>query len=148
MCEANVIVLPTKNVAMGIAAVIAFQPELPAEENEARMNEAADRVRTGMITFAVRDSDIEGLHITEGSIIGLNNGAVTANSDSIHEVALELMRQIVTEDDGLITVYAGADVTEEDAKELGKEIADVYDFCDVEVHMGGQPLYYYLLSVE
>ncbi|MDD2429086.1 MAG: DAK2 domain-containing protein [Eubacteriales bacterium] len=148
MCEMNVIVLPTKNVAMGIAAVIAFQPELPPEENEMRMNEAASRVRTGMITFAVRDSDIEDLHITEGSIIGLNNGVVTANSDSIHEVALELMRQIVTDDDGLITVYGGTDVTEEDAKALGKEIADVYDFCDVEVHMGGQPLYYYLLSVE
>ncbi len=148
MSEKRVIVLPTKNVAMGIAAVIAFQPEMTAEENEERMNEASQLVRTGTITFAVRDTEMENLCIKEGSIIGLNNGHVTANSDSTHQVALELMNQIVTEDDSLITVYYGADVTKEDAEQLGQEIAEAFDFCDVEVHLGGQPLYYFLLSVE
>ncbi len=148
MSDKHVIVLPTKNVAMGIAAVIAFQPDIEPEENEERMNEASQLVRTGTITFAVRDTDIDGLHITEGSIIGLNNGQVTANADSTHQVALELMDQIVTKDDSLITVYYGADVTQEDAEKLGEEIAEQFDFCDVEVHEGGQPLYYFLLSVE
>ncbi len=148
MSEKHVIVLPTKNVAMGIAAIIAFQPEMSPEENEERMNEASQLVRTGTITFAVRDTDMENLHIKEGSIIGLNNGQVTANSDSTHQVAMELMNQIVTEDDSLITVYYGADVTKEDAEQLGEEISEQFDFCDVEVHFGGQPLYYFLLSVE
>lgn len=148
LSDKNVIVLPTKNVAMGIAAVIAFQPDASPEDNEASMNEAAQRVRTGTITYAVRDSEVDGLHISQGSIIGLNNGAVTVGGDNTHEVALKLMEQIVTDEDSLITVYYGADVTEEDAKALGKEIEAHYDFCDIEVHQGGQPLYYFLLSVE
>lgn len=148
MTDKEVVVLPTKNVAMGIAAVVAFQPDFSKEENEQRMNEAAEKVRTGTITMAVRDSDIDDLHIKSGSIIGLHNGEVTVNGKSIEDTALELMRQIVTEDDGLITVYHGMDTSEEDAQALGERIAALYPLCDVEVHQGGQPLYYYLLSVE
>ncbi len=109
MSESPVIVLPTKNVAMGIAAVIAFLPEDTPENNEARMNEAAEKVRTGMITFSVRDTDLDSMHIKEGSIIGLNNGRVTVNCESATEAAVALMKEIVTEDDGLITVYYGAE---------------------------------------
>ncbi|MHC1786361.1 MAG: DAK2 domain-containing protein [Christensenellales bacterium] len=148
LSEKHLIVLPTKNVAMGIAAVVAFQPDFSKEENEQRMNEAAQRVRTGTITFAVRDTDINDLHIKEGSIIGLNNGQVTVNMGSIVDTALQLMKDIVTDDDGLITVYYGADTKPEDAEALGAMIAEIYPLCDVEVHAGGQPLYYYLLSVE
>ncbi len=144
----RVIVLPTKNVAMGIAAVVAFQPDFSPEENEERMNTAAQRVRTGTITFAVRDTDLEGLHIREGDIIGLNNGKVTVTGASATEVAIGLMREIVTGDDGLITVYYGAETKGKEAEELANEIQQMYPFCDVEVHWGGQPLYYYLLSVE
>ena len=146
--DKNVQVLPTKNVAMGIAAAVAFQPDLPVEENARRMNEAAQRVRTGTITYAVRDSDFENMHITEGDIIGLHNGAVTVKSDNTRDVALALMKDIVTDDDGLITVYYGADTKEEDAQALAEEIEEIYPDCDVEVHSGGQPLYYYLISVE
>ena len=148
MSQSRVIVLPTKNVAMGIAAVIAFLPEDSAEENEARMNEAAQKVRTGMITFSVRDTDLDAMHIKEGSIIGLNNGRVTVNCESAGEAAVALMKEIVTDDDGLITVYYGADTKPEEVEALGEEIAELYPNCDVEVHRGGQPLYYYLLSVE
>ncbi len=148
MSQSRVIVLPTKNVAMGIAAVIAFLPEDSAEENEARMNEAAQKVRTGMITFSVRDTDLDAMHIKEGSIIGLNNGRVTVNCESAGEAAVALMKEIVTDDDGLITVYYGADTKPEEAEALGEEIAELYPNCNVEVHRGGQPLYYYLLSVE
>ena len=146
--DKNVVVIPTKNVAMGIAAAVAFQPGLSADENAARMDEAAQKVRTGTITYAVRDSDFEDMHINEGDIIGLHNGKVEFKSDSVHDVALELLKAIVTEDDGLITVYYGADTKEEDAEALGAEIEELYPDCDVEVHAGGQPLYYYLLAVE
>ena len=148
LSEKQVTVIPTKNVAMGIAAVISFQPDLSPEENAEVMNEAAQRVRTGMITYAVRDSEFEDMHITEGDIIGLHNGAVSVRSNDIHEVALELMRTIVSEDDSLITVYYGVDTKKEDAESLGAELQEMYPDCDVEVMYGGQPLYYYLLSVE
>ncbi len=148
LSKKNVLVLPTKNVAMGIAAAVAFQPDLSAEDNLQRMDEAAQKVRTGMITFAVRNSEFEDMHINEGDIIGLSNGKVTFKADNTREVALALMKDIVTEDDGLITVYYGADTTEEDANALAEEIEAIYEDCDVEVHSGGQPLYYYLISVE
>ncbi len=149
LCEdKNVIVIPTKNVAMGIAAAIAFQPEASPEDNAARMEEAAQRVRTGTVTYAVRDTEYEELHIKEGDIIGLYNGKICTVGSSVHEVTRDLMQQIITEDDELITVYYGKDVSEEDAQTLTDELADLYDDCDVEMQMGGQPLYYYLISVE
>ena len=148
LSEKNVVVIPTKNVAMGIAGAVAFQPDLSADENAQRMEEAAQRVRTGTITYAVRDSEFEDMHISEGDIIGLHNGRVAFKADNPHDVAMELLNAIVTEDDGLITVYYGQDTKEEDAQALGAEIEDKYPDCDVEVHMGGQPLYYYLIAVE
>lgn len=148
LSDKNIVVLPTKNVAMGLAAVVAFQPDFSAEDNENRMNEAAERVRTGTITYAVRDTHMEQLDIKEGSIIGLRNGEVTVNGLSIEDTALELMRQIVTDDDVLITVYYGGETRPEDAEALGAQLAEIYPTCDVEVQNGGQPLYYYLLSVE
>ena len=105
-------------------------------------------MRTGTITYAVRDTDFEGMHINEGDIIGLSNGKVTFKSDSIREVALSLVKDIVTEDDVLITLYYGDETTEEDAQALSEEIAELFPDCDVDVHKGGQPLYYYLIAVE
>ena len=144
----NVKVIPTKNVAMGIAAAVAFNPDADAEENAANMDEAAQRVRTGTITYAVRDTDFEDMHINEGDIIGLHNGKVTFKSDSIHDVAMSLVKDIVTEDDVLITLYYGEDTAEEDAQALAAEIEEMFPDCDVDVHKGGQPLYYYLIAVE
>lgn len=144
----KVFVIPTKNVAMGIAAAVAFQGEVDAEENARRMEESAQRVRTGTVTYAVRDSEIEDLHIKQGNIIGLYNGKVIVSGGDVHDVALELMQKIVTEDDELITVYYGKEVDESDAQTLTDEITDQFTDCDVEIHMGGQPLYYYLISVE
>ncbi len=148
LSEKEVHVIPTKNVAMGIAAAVAFQPELESAENVRRMSDAAQRVKTGTITFAVRDSEYEALHIKEGDIIGLFNGKIHCSGKSVREVALELMQELVTDDDELITIYYGKDTSQEDAGSLSGEISDLYDHCDVETHMGGQPLYYYLISVE
>ena len=133
---------------MGIAGVIAFQPDSSPDENKIVMEEAAQRVRTGMITYAVRDSEFEDMHITEGDIIGLHNGAVTIRSNDIHDVALQLIDTIVTDEDSLITIYYGADTKQADAESLCSELQEKYPACDVEVMYGGQPLYYYLLSVE
>ena len=149
LCEdKKVVVIPTKNVAMGIAAAIACQPELSPEQNAARMEEAAQRVRTGTVTYAVRDTDLDDLHIHQGDIIGLYNGKIQTVGNDVQEVTLRLMEAIVTDEDELITVYYGKDTKEDDAQALTDELASRYGDCDVEMQMGGQPLYYYLVSVE
>ena len=133
---------------MGIAAAIAFQNDLGPDENMERMNEAAMHVKTAMVTYAIRDSEYNGIEIKQGDIIGLHNGQIEFSGHSVHDVVLEMMKQIITEEDELITVYYGSDVSEEDAKAISAEIEARYDYCDVECHNGGQPLYYYLISVE
>lgn len=144
----NVYVLRTKNVAMGISAAIAFNPDSDPETNLKRMQEAAEQVRTGAVTYAIRDTVFEGLEIKKGDIIGLHNGAVTIKGNNITEVATNLMKDIITEADELITVYYGVDVQQEDAQIVADALVEAYDFCDVEIQDGGQPLYYYLISVE
>lgn len=146
--DKKVFVLPTKNVAMGIAGAVAFSEDAEPEENVQNMTEAAERVRTGTVTYAVRDSEYENLHIKEGDIIGLSNGQVTMRADNVHDVALSLMDGIVTDDDSLITVYYGAETKPEDAEALAKELGEKYSNCEVQAQEGGQPLYYYLISVE
>jgi len=148
MSSRDVRVIPTKNVAMGIAAAIAFQVDQDADENFEKMSEAAEHVKTAMVTYAIRDSEYNDLKINEGDIIGLHNGQIEFSGSSIHDVALETLKKVVTDDDELITVYYGADLQEEDAKNLSKELSELYPDCDVEYHNGGQPLYYYLISVE
>jgi len=146
--DKKVYVIPTKNVAMGIAGIIAFQDGSDDEENVKQMNEAAQRVRTCTVTYAVRDSVIEDLQIKQNDIIGLHNGKVEAKGEEPQIVAKELMQKIVTDDDELITVYYGSDVAEADAQVLTEQLAAQFTDCDVEMHKGGQPLYYYLISVE
>ena len=148
MSKKDVRVIPTKNVAMGIAAAIAFQGDQNVDENCIRMGEAAEHVKTATVTYAIRDSEYNGIAIRQGDIIGLHNGQIEFSGPSIHDVALETMKNVVTDEDDLITVYFGADVTEADAEALTAELAEIYDQCDVEYHNGGQPLYYYLISVE
>lgn len=148
LAEKQVFVIPTKNVAMGIAAAVAFQPDGSPEDNAARMEEAAQHVKTGTVTFAVRDSEYNGVQIKQGDYIGLHNGQIEYAGDNVHDVVMEMMKAVVEEGDELITVYYGADISGEDAQKLTDEIAGVYSDCDVECHMGGQPLYYYLISVE
>ncbi|MBQ2991343.1 MAG: DAK2 domain-containing protein [Clostridia bacterium] len=146
--DVNVVVLPTKNVAMGIGAVIAFNPEADAEENRAEMTAAAEQVKTGQVTFAVRDTVFEDKEIREGDIIGIHNGRIETVGKSIHDISLDLVGHVVEEGDSLITVYYGQDTSEEDAQALGAEVAEQFPDLDVEVQYGGQPLYYYLISAE
>ena len=144
----NVYVISTKNVAMGIAAAVAFQPDADVEHNIARMEEAAQHVRTATITYAVRDSEYNGIHITQGAIIGLHNGVIEYQGKDICDVAMQTVASIMDEESELVTVYYGAETSEEDAQELSEKIGNAYPNVDVECHRGGQPLYYYLISVE
>ena len=146
--DVNVVVLPTKNVAMGIGAVIAFNPEAGIEENREEMTAAAEQVKTGQVTFAVRDTVFEDKEIKEGDIIGIHNGRIETVGRSIHDISLDLVGHVVEEGDSLITIYYGQDTTEEDAQTLGSEVAEQFPDMDVEVQYGGQPLYYYLISAE
>lgn len=148
LSERDVVVLPTKNVAMGIGAVIAFNPEAGVEENREAMTQAAEQVKTGQITFAVRDTVFEDKEIKEGDIIGIHNGRIEVVGKDIHDIAIELVHHVVEEGDSLITVYYGEDTRKEDADALGEEIAALFGDLDVEVQYGGQPLYYYLISAE
>jgi len=148
LCEKNVVVIPTKNVAMGIAAAIAFQNDAGIDENVEKMNEAAQHVKTATVTYAIRDSVYNGIEIKQGDIIGLHNGQIEFSGSDIQTVVMDMMKSIMTDEDELITVYYGADVKEEDAEKLTAEIENQYNYCDVECHNGGQPLYYYLISVE
>jgi len=148
LSDRTVVVLPSKNVAMGIGAVIAFNPEADVEENREAMTQAAEQVKTGQITFAVRDTVFEDKEIKEGDIIGIHNGRIEVVGKDIHDIAIELTRHVVEEGDSLITIYYGEDTKQEDADALGGEIAALFGDLDVEVQYGGQPLYYYLISAE
>ena len=148
IAECSVFVIPTKNVAMGIAAAVAYQPDSDSEANVRAMTEAAENVKTATVTFAVRDSENNGVTIHEGDYIGLQNGQIACAGNDLEEVIGTTMNAVMTEDDELITVYYGSDVSEADAKKTADHIADSYPDCDVECLAGGQPLYYYLISVE
>ncbi len=148
LAEKEVHVIPTKNVAMGIAAAVSFQPDVSGAENAERMAEAANHVKTGTVTYAVRDSEYNGVQIHKDDIIGMHNGQIEFSGNSVHDVVMEMMTAIVDDEAELITVYYGADITKEDAEAITAEIAEQYPDCDVDCLMGGQPLYYYLISVE
>ncbi|MGN0793329.1 MAG: DAK2 domain-containing protein [Aristaeellaceae bacterium] len=148
LAEKEVHVIPTKNVAMGIAAAVAFQADVSGAENAERMTEAANHVKTGTVTYAVRDSEYNGVQIRKDDIIGMHNGQIEYSGHSVHDVVMEMMKAIVDEEAELITVYYGADTSKEDAEAITAEIAECYPDCDVDCLMGGQPLYYYLISVE
>jgi DAK2 domain fusion protein YloV len=148
LTQKTVHVLPTKSVPMGIAAAVAFQEELSGEENERQMGIAASNVHTGSVTYAVRDTNFDGKDIHQGDIMGLIDNKISILGHEAGQVSLDVLDQMVTDDSGLITIFYGEEVEEEQARALYDQVAEKYELCDVEIHRGGQPLYYYLLSVE
>ena len=141
-------VIPTKNVPQGFAAALAFDPEASAEENKTNMIHALDNVRAGSVTHAVRTTNVNGFSIKEGDIIGLDDKKILAKSDNIDETVLKLLDKLKDESHEVITLYYGEGVKEEDANALAEKVQDAFPSCDVDVHYGGQPVYYYLLSLE
>ena len=148
LTERNVIVLPTKSVPMGISAALAFDPTLSPEENAEAMKAAAEQVHTASITYAVRDTNYDGQEIHEHDIMGMLDNKLTVLGQDIGQVARDITAKMVNEESGLITVYYGQDIAEEDAQALCDALAETYPDCDVELQKGGQPLYYYLIAVE
>jgi len=146
--DKQIIVVPSKTIPQGIAALINFMPDSSPEENLEGMVEEMGRVRTGQITYAVRNTSIDGMEIKEGDIMGIGDSGMLAVGQEIEATVLETVKRMVDEDSELISIYSGADVSEEDAEALVEKIQEEYPDCEVELNHGGQPVYYYLLSVE
>lgn len=146
--DKNVMVVPTRSVPQGISAAVAFMPDLSPADNLQSMKEAARHVKTGQVTFAVRDTTLDGAEIHQGDIMGLSDGKIVSIGSDISAVSQDLLRGMVDDETELITVFYGADTTEENAQALADKLGELFPDCDVEVHAGGQPLYYYLFSVE
>ena len=146
--DKDIIVIPTKTVPQGISAVIAFNPEVSAEENLESMKEALGYVKSGQVTYAVRDTSIDGHEIHESDIMGISDKGIVAVGKNIDDTALEMIETMVDEDSGLLSIYYGSDMTEEDAQSLADRFSEKFPLIDVEIHSGGQPIYYYVVSVE
>ncbi len=141
-------VIPTKNVPQGFAAALEFNPEASAEENKTNMIHALDNVKAGQVTHAVRTTSLNGFSIKEGDIIGLDDKKILAKSHSIEETVIKLIGRMKEDFHQVITLYYGEDVKEEDASALCEQLAQQYPDCDVDYHSGGQPVYFYMISLE
>jgi len=146
--DKEIVVIPSKTVPQGITAIINYVFDKSTEENQKRMIEEMTRVKTGQVTYAVRDTNIDGKEIKQGNIMGIGDKTILSVGTDISETTLELIENLVDDDSELISLYYGAEVTEEDANQIADQITEKYPMVDVEIHMGGQPIYYYVLSVE
>ena len=146
--DKEIIVVPTKTIPQGISAMISFVPEKGGEENLASMTDAISRVKTGQITYAVRDTRIDDKEIHEGDIMGIGDAGILAVGRDRLQVAEEMVAEMVDEVSEIISVYYGEDVSEEDAEALSDSLTEKYPECEVELKQGGQPIYSYLISVE
>ena len=146
--DKEVVVVPTKTVPQGISAIISYVPEKDTEENLEAMKEAISNVKTGQITYAVRDTRIDDKEIHEGDIMGLGDSGLLAVGSDRSQIAVETVKAMVDEDSEIVSVYYGADVTEEEAQALCENLESEFPDCEIELNMGGQPIYYYVISVE
>ena len=146
--DKNIIVIPSKTVPQGISAVINYIHDGDITENTDKMTDGMKYTKSGEVTYAVRDTVIDGKNISQGNIMGIGDNGIISVCDSVDRAVLEMLNTLVDEDTSIISLYYGADVGENDAKALSKKISDTYSGLDVELQFGGQPVYYYLLSVE
>ena len=146
--DKNVVVIPSKTVPQGIAALINFAYDKTPEENAELMTAEMKRVKTGQVTYAVRDTSIDGMEIKQGNIMGLDDSTIRAVGDSVEDTAYELLVNMIDEDSELITLYYGEETSEEEAEALASRVTESYPDVEVEVHSGNQPIYYYVISVE
>ena len=141
-------IIPSRSVPQGLSALLAFDPDASVEANESAMTEAMESVKSGAVTYAVRSTEIDNLKLNEGDIIGMDSHTIVSKGDSVSAVAKQLVERLVDEDSSCICLYFGNNVTEEEANKIKQELAEEFPECDVDCHFGGQPLYYYLVSVE
>ncbi len=144
----NIFVLPTKDLPQGIAAVLNYSPDASLSENLENMTAAFSNIDAGQVTYAVRDTVIDNFVIKKGNIIGLDKGSIVTSGKSVEKVTMSLIDRMMSEDKEVVTLYYGSDVKEEDAEAFAEKVQATYPDVEVILHYGGQPLYYYVLSVE
>ncbi len=141
-------IIPSHNIPEGLAAVLAFNPEDNVSNNETNMIDAMQYVKAGLVTYAVRSTQVENFDLKEGDIIGIDSKSIVAKGENVNLVTTQLIDKMMDNDVTNITLYFGNNVTEEEASEIASTLAKKYTNCDVDIHFGGQPLYYYIVSLE
>ncbi len=144
----NLVVIPSRTVPQGITALVNFAPELSVEENKENMIREMGRVKTAQITYAVRNTTIDGMEIDQGDIMGIGDEGMLAVGKSVDSTAIKALKAMLDEESELVTIYYGKDIREEDGEKLLAEAKEACPNCEVELHRGGQPIYYYIISVE
>lgn len=148
LSEKNIIVIPSKTVPQGFASLVSFNADASVEENEATMAEALTIVKSGQVTYAVRDTVMNDIEVKEGNFIGIGESKLLSAGERKEEITLKLIESLVDEDSAIITLFYGEDVTEEEANSFKEILEEKYEDIDIELYYGGQPIYYYLISVE
>ena len=146
--DKKIVVIPTKTVPQGITAVINYVPDLSVEENEKAMLEEIANVSTGQVTYAVRDTNIDGKEIKQGDFMGIGDKGILSVGIAISEVTLNMIDEMISDERELISIYYGSEIQEEDAESLRAQVEGKYPGCDIELQYGGQPIYYYIVSAE
>lgn len=146
--DKEIIVLPTKTIPQGVSAMIVFDASADTNDNKEQMLEAIQLPKTIQVTYSVRDTVFNDIEIKENDILGVADGTIASVGQDVHDVALDVLKNAVDDDSEIVTIYYGSDVEEAAANNLAEEIESLYDEVDVEVYYGGQPLYYYIFSVE
>ena len=146
--DKKIIVVPSKTVPQGVTAIINYVPDIPVEDNVAAMTEAITTVKTGEVTYAVRDTVIDDVQIRQGDFMGIGDSGILSVGVDMSDVTFDMLNKMMNDDLELISIYYGDDVKESDAEDLKKRISDKYPQCDVELQNGGQPIYYYVISAE
>lgn len=146
--DKEIIVIPTKTVPQGITALINYMPDSSVEENTDEMTESIKSVKTGQVTYAVRDTVINGMEIHQGNIMGIGDHDILSVGSVVENTAIDMIDKMIDDDSELICIYYGEEVDEEVADEFLTTVEEKYPDCDVEIHSGGQPIYYYIISVE
>jgi dihydroxyacetone kinase-like predicted kinase len=141
-------VVPTKTVPQGISAALAFNPEASPEENAANMEQAIAAVKSGMVTYSVRDSSADGFDIKKDDILGIGEKKIACVGKDVSDVTMELIKLLADENSCMVSFYWGADIKKEDAIALRDRVRVELPHCDAEAYEGGQPIYYYIVSVE
>ncbi len=148
LSDKNIVVIPTKNTPQGFTALVNFDADASVEDNEQALMESLTMVKSGQVTFAVRDTVMNDVDVKEGNIIGIAEGKLMDAGESVDSITTSLVEKLVDEDSAIVTLFYGEDVTEEDANNLRNELEEKFEDLDIELYYGGQPLYYYLISVE
>ncbi len=146
--DKNIIVIPTKTVPQGITAIINYVPDMSVQENEENMKSEIGNVKTGQVTYAVRDTVIDDKEIKQGDYMGLGDAGILSVGSNVSDVTFDMVKEMMSDDLELISVYYGEEITEDVAKELKMRIEKEYPSCDIELQYGGQPIYYYIISAE